>query len=161
MTKQRYRNYDALINVSHDYKYDAFISYADEDQDFVHGEMLTKLEGNFSFKLCLHSRDFVPGRDIAGNITNAIHTSRRTVIVISTHFIQSYWCMFEFNMARMESLYSREGERVLFLLLYEEVPAKELPLVFLEHYQSQSYIAYPHDDVGNDIFWMKMKEALQ
>jgi hypothetical protein len=38
-------------------------------------------------------------------LTSAVHNSRKTVVVMSQNYRQSYWCMFEYNMARMESIY--------------------------------------------------------
>jgi hypothetical protein len=65
------------------------------------------------FKLCIHERDFIPGNDIASNITSAVHNSRKTVVVMSQNYRQSYWCMFEYNMARMESIYARNKENII------------------------------------------------
>ncbi|XP_052089213.1 toll-like receptor 4 [Mytilus californianus] len=162
MTKQKYRGYQLQQDRDEtDYLYDAFISYADEDQMFVHDEMIKNLEDKFSIKLCLHKRDFTPGQDIAGNITNAIHNSRKTIVVMTENFLTSYWCMFEFNMARMETTYSRHGDKVLMMILYQPIAVKDLPLVMLELVQSESFIEYPRDHFGNDVFWMKIKEALE
>ncbi|CAC5386326.1 TLR13 [Mytilus coruscus] len=162
MTKQKYRGYQLQQDRDEtDYLYDAFISYADEDQMFVHDEMIKNLEDKFSMKLCLHKRDFTPGQDIAGNITNAIHNSRKTIVVMTENFLTSYWCMFEFNMARMETTYSRHGDKVLMMILYQPIAVKDLPLVMLELVQSESFIEYPRDHFGNDVFWMKIKEALE
>jgi hypothetical protein len=68
--------------------------------------------------------------------------------------------MFEFNMARMESIYSRNGENILFLVFYEQILPRELPLVMLELVQQQSYIEYPNDEQGNVVFWDKIKNTI-
>ena len=44
------------------HRYDAFISYNVQDEDWVHREMLPALEDEHGWKLCLHHRDFMPGR---------------------------------------------------------------------------------------------------
>ena len=54
---------------------------------------------------------------ISDNIVNAIHQSRWTLCVLSSHFFDSYWCMYELNMARMESIYSRKGSHILCLVI--------------------------------------------
>uniref|UniRef100_K1QC90 Toll-like receptor 13 n=1 Tax=Magallana gigas TaxID=29159 RepID=K1QC90_MAGGI len=72
--------------------------------------MAKELE-NKGFKVRIHDRDFIPGVDIAENITIAIHNSRRIILIMTSDFLKSQWCMFELNMARMESLYSREGRK--------------------------------------------------
>ncbi|XP_033746771.1 toll-like receptor 4 [Pecten maximus] len=161
LTKNRYRGYARIRDdQSHDYQYDAFVSYAEEESQFVHRDFIENLETNRHFRLCVHGRDFIPGMDIAANITNAIHSSRKTVIVMSENFVESYWCMYELNMARMESIYSREGASVLFLVMYSPVPARAIPLQVMDIIQSKSYIEYPDDPQGNVVFWDKIAEAI-
>lgn len=84
------------------YESDVFISYADKQRGFV-VNMARELE-NKGFKVRIHDRDFIPGVDIAENITIAIHNSRRIILVMKSHFLKSQWCMLELNMARMESI---------------------------------------------------------
>ncbi|XP_052099447.1 toll-like receptor 4 [Mytilus californianus] len=162
MVKNRYHGQQPITSTENEriYTYDAFISYADNDRFFVHEKFLNKLEDESGLKLCLHKRDFLPGNDIAANITNAIHESRKVVVIMSQHFLKSYWCMFEYNMARIESIYSRNKENILFLVFLEELSSKDLPLIVLELVQSQSYIEYPHDEYGNEVFWTKLTEVL-
>nr|AGI05199.1 toll-like receptor W precursor [Mytilus galloprovincialis] len=143
-----------------EYKYDAFISYDENDSNFVHNNLLHQLERDGGLKLCIHKRDFVPGNDIAANITSSIHVSRKVIIVMSCHFLESYWCMFEYNMARMEGIHTRNGKNVLFFVFYEKLLPEELPLVLYELIQKQSYIEYPNDEHGNVIFWDKIKDAI-
>ncbi|CAG2194954.1 TLR13 [Mytilus edulis] len=159
MTKHKY-NVFKNIQSSDTYKYDAFISYANEETNFVLNEVIPNLERDVNLKLCIHQRDFVPGEEITHNITDGIHQSKRTLCIVTQSFLDSYYCMFEFNMARMESIYSREGKNILFLIFYEQLRPKDLPLVILELVQKQSYIEYPNDEQGNVVFWEKIKESL-
>ncbi|CAC5385777.1 unnamed protein product [Mytilus coruscus] len=142
-----------------EYVYDAFISYSDKDREFVINDCIENLEQGV-LKLCIHQRDFVPGEDITDNIINAIQNSRKTICIITRSFLDSYYCMFEFNMARMESIHSRNGKNTLFLVFYEKILPEELPLVLYELIQNQSYIEYPNDEQGDVIFWQKIKDAI-
>lgn len=47
---------------SHPHGYDAFVSYNVKDELWVYEEMLPALEEQQGWKLCLHHRDFQPGR---------------------------------------------------------------------------------------------------
>ncbi|XP_071160919.1 toll-like receptor 4 [Mytilus edulis] len=162
MTKGKY-SYQKISPDDDDgeYSYDAFISYSDDDRSFVLKDCIEKLEKEENFRLCIHQREFMPGQYITVNITNCIHTSRTTVCLITRKFLESYYCMFEFNMARMESIYSRNGKTILFLVFYEQILPKELPLVMLELVQKESYIEYPNDEQGNVVFWEKIKVTLR
>lgn len=159
MTRSKYsRNEHLESDVMH--SYDAFISYSDHEKDFILKECIPHLEEEGNFRLCIHQRDFVPGEEIAANITNAVHESRKIICIITRSFLDSYYCMFEFNMARMESIYSRGGQNILLLVFYDQILPKELPLVMLEIIKQDSYIEYPNDEQGNIVFWAKMKEAI-
>ncbi|XP_062603018.1 toll-like receptor 4 [Saccostrea cucullata] len=159
-TKSKFHGYKSLKNHSM-YKYDAFISHADEDRDFVIKKMLPKLETDRNLKLCLHFRDFVPGYDIAENISTAINQSRYTVFVLSPEFVKSYWCMFELRMAQMESFYERAGEEMLFVVLYKVLPHPEIPLHLRELVYKKSYIEYPKDDPEKQDFWSNIHFTLK
>ncbi|XP_033758119.1 toll-like receptor 4 [Pecten maximus] len=163
MAKTRYRGYTPVTNAEDDddFIYDAFISYSSDDCKFVKNDILSNLEDKQGLRLCLHQRDFSPGVEIAENITNAIHQSRKTVVLLSRNYLDSYWCMFEFNMARMESIYSRGGNSILLLVFYEEIPAKDLPLTLLDLIESESYIEYPDEDIhGRVVFWNKLATSI-
>ncbi|XP_062569861.1 toll-like receptor 4, partial [Saccostrea cucullata] len=150
---------DALPNAS--YHFDAFVSYADEDRVFVIN-LVKHLEREFNLRLCIHQRDFIPGTGIADNITNAIHNSRKTFCIITSHFLDSYWCMFELNMARMEAIYSRNGENILFLVALEKDVMKKIPFSFMDLIESESYIEFPEggDDEEVTAFRSKLADTL-
>ena len=160
MTKSRYWGYTQVNEQSPNYVYHAFISYSDKDRFFAFHEMMRNLENIGNLSLCFHNRDFVPGSEIAQNITNAIHHSGKTICVLSPEYIRSYWCMYELNMARMKSIYSRKGDNVLFLILYKDIFMKDLPLPLMDLIKKKSYIEYPDDEQGNVVFWDKIKQTL-
>ncbi|CAG2230392.1 unnamed protein product [Mytilus edulis] len=160
MVKSKHQGYIKPMQDDNDYLYDAFISYADDDGTFVHSKFLKHVEEEGQIICCVHKRDFTPGKEIATNITSAIHNSRKTVVIMSRNFLASNWCLFEFNMAKMESIYSRSNENIILLVFIEQLSSKDLPLNVLELVQSKSYIEYPNDEYGDVVFWEKVKETL-
>ncbi|XP_052076286.1 toll-like receptor 4 [Mytilus californianus] len=161
MTKNKYQSSSRKKCDDEEYEYDAFISYEEEDAVFVHNHLLLNLEEDAKLKLCIHKRDFQPGKDIAANITSGIHNSRNVVAVLSQTYLDSYWCMFEYNMARMESIYSRDCENMFILVSLVDLSAINLPLCVIEKVHKQSYIEYPNDPLGNTLFWDNLKEVLK
>lgn len=159
MTKRKYRS--QTQNENHNYIYDVFLSYSNQDDDFVQAHCLPNLEEKGNLRLCIHQRDFLPGMEITQNISDSIRNSQVTVCVISKSFFESYFCMFELNMARMESVYAREGKNILLLVLYEQLRPAEMPLTVLEIIQKRSYIEYPNDEQGNVVFWEKLIAAIK
>ncbi|KAG7282730.1 hypothetical protein CRUP_017656, partial [Coryphaenoides rupestris] len=101
------------------HRYDAFISYNVQDEEWVHRELLPALEDERGWRLCLHHRDFQPGRPIIENITEAIYSSRKTICVISKHYLESEWCSREIQMASFRLF--DEKKDVLILLFLEDL----------------------------------------
>ena len=78
-----------------DFQFDAFVSYASEDEEFVRSQLMEQLERRAGLRLNVHQRDFVPGRPIACNIVDAVQSSRRTLVVLSRQLLESDWCQYE------------------------------------------------------------------
>lgn len=83
---------------SEDMKFDMFMSYANEDEQFIEN-LVDVLEGQHNFTVCYHKRDFQIGMAALLNIERAIMSSKRTVCYITESFMKSEWCMWEFTMA--------------------------------------------------------------
>ena len=165
MAKRTYKRNTLAQNLSQDnyrriFRYDAFISYSTDDREFALHEMMEHIESQTDLSLCFHERDFLPGNDIAENIANAIHDSRKVVCVISNSFLSSHWCMYEFNMALMERIHGREGENMLMLVLTEAFDAQKVPRSMFEFIRSNSYLEIPDDVACVSMFWDKLIEAL-
>ena len=103
-------NYDEQEESGKQYKYDAFVAYHRSDVDWVRDQLYENLDQKDDetanpdrFQLCIHDRDFLPGRPIEDNIVRAIENSRKTILVLSENFLTSHWCELEMQIARMES----------------------------------------------------------
>uniref|UniRef100_A0A3P9DBH1 TIR domain-containing protein n=1 Tax=Maylandia zebra TaxID=106582 RepID=A0A3P9DBH1_9CICH len=143
------------------HSYDAFVSYNVHDEAWVCGELLPELEGQQGWKLCLHHRDFEPGKPIVENITDAIYNSRKTICVISQHYLQSEWCSREIQMASYRLF--DEHKDVLIMVFLEDIPAKQLS----PYYQirslvkKRSYLSWPQAVQHTGVFWQKIQQALK
>ncbi|CAG2221834.1 TLR13 [Mytilus edulis] len=112
LNKSKNLNTSESTELEEGFVYDAFVAYAEEDMKFVHEDCIQNLETDKNLKLCIHHRDFIPGEEITVNITNAIHRSRKTICIITKSFLESYYCMFEFNMAKTEGFILERREYV-------------------------------------------------
>ena len=72
--------------------------------NFVIDNLLLELEEIRDFKLCIHSRNFTPGRDIKDNIEESINNSNSAIIVMSQGFVDSIWCKEEFTHCYIENM---------------------------------------------------------
>ncbi|KAM3590692.1 uncharacterized protein V6R79_014465 [Siganus canaliculatus] len=142
------------------YCYDAFVSYNTHDEAWVYEQMLPVLEGDQGWRLCLHHRDFEPGKPIVENITDAIYGSRKTICVISQHYLQSEWCSKEIQMASFRLF--DEQEDVLILVFVEDIPAHQLTPYYQMRrlVKSHSYLSWSHAAQHTGVFWQNIRRAL-
>ncbi|XP_071110387.1 toll-like receptor 4 [Haliotis cracherodii] len=162
LARMKHRGYVASGEEEEDgsqFEFDAFISYADEDRGIVVEDMRQILEGRHGLRLCIHHRDFLVGEAIAANILNAIKSSRKTVIVLSRNFLRSYWCKYEVEMARMESIYT--GRNTLLVVVLENIPVKDMPPDIVELMRQDSYVEYTNDREGQEVFWQTLDRAVR
>ncbi|XP_026155776.1 toll-like receptor 13 [Mastacembelus armatus] len=143
------------------HQYDAFISYNVHDEPWVHREMLPALEGEQGWRLCLHHRDFQPGKPIIENITDAIYGSRKTICVISRRYLQSEWCSREIQMASFRLF--DEQKDVLILLFLEDIPAWQMSPYhrMRKLVKKRTYLSWPQAGGHSGVFWENVRRALE
>ncbi|XP_023128625.2 toll-like receptor 13 [Amphiprion ocellaris] len=143
------------------HQYDAFISYNTHDEPWVIRELLPKLEGEQGWKLCLHHRDFEPGKPIIDNITDAIYGSRKTICVISRRYLDSEWCSKEIQAASFRLF--DEQKDVLILVFLEEIPRYLLSPYhrMRKLLKRQTYLSWPQAGEHAEVFWQKLRQALK
>ncbi|KAK3090094.1 hypothetical protein FSP39_009136 [Pinctada imbricata] len=154
----RRKGYTPLDGSRYDYEFDAFVSYAEKDADFVKTKMITKLETEYGCHLCLHERDFRVGEKIASNIISAIHNSNKTIVVLSPEYLKSNWCKYELHMANKEE--HHQDRKVVVLLVLEQVKKRDLPAEVLEHYRTNTYIELPEHEENMGTFWDALRESI-
>ncbi|KAJ3581554.1 hypothetical protein NHX12_016519, partial [Muraenolepis orangiensis] len=154
-----------LYNTKHKDKrahpYDAFVSYNANDEHWVLGELLPKLEDEQGWRLCLHHRDFQPGKPIMENITDAIYGSRKTICVISHDYLASEWCSREIQVASFRLF--DEQKDVLILVFLEDIPMQQLsPYHRMRRLlKRQTYLSWSRAVAHPDLFWEKLRQALE
>jgi len=134
--------------------YDAFISYVNQDEDFV-CELVQRLESGLKpFKLCIHERDFIAGDQITTNIYNSINKSRRTIIVLSKAFTQSRWGLMEFHTAYAQTM-KEKSKRLIVILKGDLNLDKDVSDEMKAYFKSNTYIK--HNDPW---FWKRLYYAM-
>ena len=93
-------------------EFDIFVSYANEDEEFV-GDYLIPVLISHGFKVCFHKIHFLPGTPIHTNIEHAVYNSKRTLLFLSNFFSNSDYCMWEFNVALDRDLEGRTRRLVV------------------------------------------------
>lgn len=75
-------------------EFDLFIAYSSANTQPAK-TIMEDLEERFKIKCCFADRDFLPGTEIAVNISFAIEKSDKVLMLISPDFVESGWCWFE------------------------------------------------------------------
>ncbi|XP_074847995.1 toll-like receptor 2 type-2 [Carettochelys insculpta] len=146
-----------------DFSYDAFVSYSERDTEWVENLLVQELEYSAPpFKLCLHKRDFLPGKWIIDNIIDSIEKSRKTLFVLSEHFVQSEWCKYELDFSHFR-LFDENNDAAILILL-EPIKEQTIPKRFCKLRKimnTKTYLEWPLDENQQHIFWFNLKTALR
>lgn len=142
--------------------YDAFVIHSSKDQEWVTKELVEPLEGGKPpFHLCLYYRDFLPGVPIVTNIIEEGFLSSRNVIaVISTDFLESKWCSFEFDIAQSWQLV--EGKTGIIMIVLEDVNKALLRqrLGLSRYLRRNTYLEWKDKEISKHIFWRQLTGVL-
>ena len=149
-----------------DFRFDAFVSYCTQDENWVVPKIIVKLEEDekLKYKLCLHYKHFVAGRVITDNIAAAVAASRRTLLVVTKNYLQSPWSHFEINFAQSHHIQNYSGSRGLIAILHPNVFSVRGrghdAMVLNRLLDSVTYIEWPVKEEKRDVFWLKLSRLL-
>ncbi|PVD33560.1 hypothetical protein C0Q70_04817 [Pomacea canaliculata] len=136
-----------------EYEYDVFVSYANEDVDWVRQELIPTLEGRHGLRLCIHQRDFPVGGNIIDNISTCVHSSKRVLFVLSPHFARSRWCQFELVFCQN---YVMERDDVIVLTLLAPISGRDMTDAISAMFKTTTYLAWGEEDDARKAFWGRL-----
>ncbi|XP_068778624.1 toll-like receptor 2 [Struthio camelus] len=142
--------------------YHAFISYSCADASWVRRELLQRLESTTPpYRLCIHERDFTPGRWIIDNIIESIEASAKVIFVLSRSFVDSEWCNYELYFAHQRAV--GLGSEDVILVVKEPIDARGLPRKFSRLRKmlgSKTYLEWPPEPSRQPFFWLQLRNLL-
>ena len=163
-----YRNYHPFPDPDEDFEmlqlqYHAYVAYnenAAEDDAWVTNDLQPNMEeGPEPMKLCIKSRNFIPGHFLLDSIDQSIHQSRKTILVLSPNFVESEWCYQETQMAQMRLLDANLD--VLILVLLNNIPENKMTMSLRQILCRKDYLKWPKDRAGQRLFWQRLREELK
>ncbi|XP_070187423.1 toll-like receptor 2 [Littorina saxatilis] len=143
--------------VSRGCKYDVFVSYAEEDAVWVQEELLPVLEGEWGLTLCVHQRDFRPGKHIVDNISDCVSDSERVMLVFSPHFARSEWCQFELKYCQS---FVMDHDDVMVLVALQETQSRDMTGAMFAVLRTTTYIEWDEEQDARQSFWGRLHVAL-
>ncbi|XP_003804000.2 toll-like receptor 1 [Otolemur garnettii] len=160
-TRTRYRARNVpLEELQRALEFHAFISYSEHDAAWVKNELVPCLERE-DIRICLHERNFVPGKSIVENIINCIEKSYKSIFVLSPHFVQSEWCHYELYFAHHNVFH--KGANNLILILLEPIPQYSIPNSYhrLKTLMvRRTYLEWPKEKSKRGLFWANLRAAV-
>ncbi|EMP35870.1 Toll-like receptor 1 [Chelonia mydas] len=143
-------------------QFHAFISYSERDSFWVKNHLIPNLEKeDGSVQICLHERNFIPGKSIIENIINCIEKSHKSIFVLSPNFVQSEWCHYELYFAH-HKLFS-ESSNSLILILLEPIPQYLIPARYHKLkalMAKRTYLEWPKEKSKHGLFWANLKATI-
>merc|ERR1712088_1213193 len=117
-------------NVDREKPFDAFLSYSHQDSEFVEGELLPGLESpdnprDHQYRCLIHGRDWQVGAMIPDQILDSVASSRRTIVVLSSSYLESTWSKMEFQAAHAKGKKER-AQRVILVVHGDLPPLKQM-----------------------------------
>nr|XP_002709316.1 toll-like receptor 1 isoform X1 [Oryctolagus cuniculus] len=149
-----------LVELQRNLQFHAFISYSGHDSAWVKSELVPNLEKE-DIQICLHERDFVPGKSIVENIINCIEKSYKSIFVLSPNFVQSEWCHYELYFAHHNLFH--EGSNNLILILLEPIPQYSIPNSYhkLKTLMARrTYLEWPKEKTKHGLFWANLRAVI-
>ncbi|XP_059054726.1 toll-like receptor 4 [Achroia grisella] len=147
-------------NAPKKYKYDAFVSYSNEDRAFI-SEIISHLEENPPYlKLCIYERDFEIGSFISESVLSSINESKYVVLLISNSFARSQWCRWETQLAEYHRIFLEDGTTYdpLVLIKIGEIESKYLTTTL--KFLMKTKIYHQWDENNKEEFWTKLRNVL-
>ena len=163
-----YRNYRPFPDNEEEFEmlqlqYHAYVAYNETsaaDDDWVMNNLQPNMEeGPDPVKLCIKSRDFIPGHALIQSIDDGVHQSRKTILVLSSHFVESEWCYHEMQMAQMRLL--DDNLDVLILVLLDKIPENKMTLSLRQLLCHKEYLKWPKDRAGQRLFWERLRQEIK
>ncbi|XP_055083834.1 toll-like receptor 18 [Periophthalmus magnuspinnatus] len=144
------------------FTYHAFISYSHSDAEWVKEQLLPALEGSKDpYRLCIHERDFMPGKWIIDNIIENIENSRKVIFVLSRNFVNSEWCNYELYFAQQRAMGKSFTDVIL--VVKEPIDPGSLPNKYCKlrkMLSTKTYLEWPQQVNQQAFFWAQLRSVL-
>ena len=140
--------------------YDAFVAYEERDENWIFNELIPNIEeAPNAMRLYIGIRDDELGQFRVQAMIDGIERSRKTLIILSPHFMESEWCYFEMQIAQHRLL--DEGRDVIVPILLQPIPDDKMTRLLRKLLRIKGVLEYTEDPVGKQLFWQKLKLKLK
>ena len=83
------------------------------------------------------------GGFIGHDLLEGITRSRRTIVLLSQHFLDSHWCEFEFEMSQQQLL-EDPNFKMIVILMQRPKELKKIPKLAFLHHRHLGFLCFPN-----------------
>ncbi|PRD36761.1 UNVERIFIED_CONTAM: Tl [Trichonephila clavipes] len=141
-------------DIDDDKAFDAFIAYSSSERHIVM-ELLHELEEKEPhFQLCIHERNWIPGRFISDNIISSVQSSKRTIVILSNNFISSPWFRLELR-AAIFKVSGDKKNKIIVILADKSTSLDGIDTEIRHVISKRTYLVW-----GERWFWEKLRYVM-
>ena len=144
--------------LANNFDYDVFVSYDSEDEPWVREHLMVELEDRLGLRLCVHERDFIPGKNIVDNIADCVQSSKKILMVFSRDFVRSQWCQFELTFCLRHAM---DHDDALIIVCVDDVTSRDMTTAMMAVMKTTTYIQWAELRDAVDSFWARLRLALR
>ena len=114
----------------------------------------------------MHERDFKVGVAVTENIVDCIDKSRKFLMVLTTNFMKSKWCMFETHLAQSRMMLQNDNNSsasyqnsLILILKDKDISVGQLDKNLRYILKTWTYIEWSEKEENQKIFWKRLKAS--
>ena len=158
LRSRRRQQRDALLNAEA-FQYDVYACYHNSSRRWVIDHLVPELEDNGGLRLCLHDRDWFPGRKIMDNVVESMESNRKILLLVNNGFASSAWCREETGLAHNRMM--EEQCNLLVVVLLEDIEQENMDSTMRSLLASRTYLAWAAGGKKEARFWKALRRALR
>ncbi|XP_062568626.1 toll-like receptor 2 [Saccostrea cucullata] len=140
------------------FRFDAFVSYAEEDFELVSTTLYKELK-RLGFEISLPDEDFIPGRSKAKQLLQCIDESRKVIIVITENFLGSGWNSHAVQMVVTHAFHNHR-EKSIVVIIKDGISIEKLSKDLKYIWWSIISMSWPETEENMEKFWEELSKAL-
>nr|XP_022320135.1 toll-like receptor 13 [Crassostrea virginica] len=158
LLRLRRKGYVKLVNSS-EYDFDCYIVSCEIDEAWVFNTLSPTLEEEHFYRLCVPSRDFDLGANIADQIEEKMQDSKKIIVVMSNDFAQDEWCQFQLEKA--QERIRLQGTEVAVLIMLRDIDNKHMTSTIKDLLHKSSYATWVKGKIVTQLFWDIVLAAIE
>ncbi|XP_061187150.1 toll-like receptor 2 type-2 [Saccostrea echinata] len=155
--RSRWKGIVHVVNTK-TYRFDAFVSYAEEDYDLACAILYQELK-RLGFEISLPDVDFIPGKSKAKQLLQCIDESRKVIIIVTENFLKSGWNSYAVQMVVTHAFHNHRDKSII-VIIKDGIAIERMHKDLRYIWWSIISIRWPETEENMNTFWEELSKAL-